>query len=110
MPREPSRLAGNRIASLAAAATIMEAEKVLNGLLLQFIGKVDVRAQRDCPAHRYLEQSASLDRIFCFKHRWRVSRDNIVKYSRRTLQLPLDGTRPTIPECRLRSKRGWMAG
>ena len=91
---------------LVGAATITEAEKVLNGLLLQFNGKVGVRAERDCPAHRYLEQSASLDRIFCFKHRWRVSRDNTVKYSRRTLQLLPDGTRPTFAGMQVEVQEG----
>ena len=37
----------------------------------------------------------SLDGILCFKHRRKVSRDNTVKYNRRTPQLLPDGTRPT---------------
>ena len=37
----------------------------------------------------------SLDQILCFKHRRKVSRDNTIKYKRRTLQ-PLPGeTHPT---------------
>ena len=37
----------------------------------------------------------SLDQILCFKHRRKVSRDNTIKYSRRTLQLLPGKTRPT---------------
>ena len=37
----------------------------------------------------------SLDQILCFKHRRKVSRDNTIKYSRRTLQLLPSKTRPT---------------
>ena len=37
----------------------------------------------------------SLDQILCFKHRRKVSRDNTIKYNRRTLQLLPGGTRPT---------------
>ncbi len=38
----------------------------------------------------------SLDGILCFKHRRKVSRDNTVKYNRRTLQLLPGVTRPTF--------------
>ena len=38
----------------------------------------------------------SLDGILCFKHRRKVSRDNTVKYNRRTLQLQPGVTRPTF--------------
>ena len=37
----------------------------------------------------------SLDQILCFKHRRKVSRDNTIKYNRRTLQLLPSRTRPT---------------
>ena len=37
----------------------------------------------------------SLHQILCFKHRRKVSRDNTIKYNRRTLQLLPGRTRPT---------------
>ena len=53
----------------------------------------------------------SLDRILCLKYRRKVSRDNTVKYNRRTLQLLPDVTRPTYAAgSRLRSRRTWMVG
>ena len=57
--------------------------------------KIGVQAEQDRPAYRSLKQSVSLDGILCFKHRRKVSRDNTVKYRRRTLQLLPDVTRPT---------------
>ena len=80
---------------LAGAATITEANEVLNGFLPRFNEKFGVQAEQDCPAYRSLEQSVSLDGILRFKHRRKVSRGNTVKYNRRTLQLLPDGTRPT---------------
>ena len=41
-------------------------------------------------------KSVSLDGILCFKNRRKVSRDNTIKYNRRTLQLLPDVTRPTF--------------
>ena len=67
----------------------------MNGFLPRFNEKFGVQAEQDCPAYRFLEQSASLDGILCFKHRRKVSRDTTVKYHRRTLQLLPDVTRPT---------------
>ena len=80
---------------LSGAATITEANEVLNNFLPRFNEKFGVQAEQDCPAYRSLEQSVSLHGILCFKHRRKVSRDNTVKYNRRTLQLLPDGTRPT---------------
>ena len=80
---------------LAGAATITEANQVLNSFLPRFNEKFGVQAEQDCPAYRSLEQSVSLDGVLCFKHRRKVSRDNTVKYRRRTLQLLPDVTRPT---------------
>ena len=80
---------------LSGAATITEANEVLNNFLPRFNEKFGVQAEQDCPAYRSLEQSVSLHGILCFKHRRKVSRDNTVKYNRHTLQLLPDGTRPT---------------
>ena len=81
---------------LAGAATIAAANEVISGFLPRFNERFGVRAEQDCPACRSLEQSVCLDRILCFKHHRKVSRDNTVKYNRRTLQLVPDGTRPTF--------------
>ena len=80
---------------LAGSATIAEANEVLNNFIPRFNERFGVQAEQDCPAYRCLEQSVSLDRILCFKHRRKVSRDNTVKYKRRTLQLLPGRTRPT---------------
>ena len=80
---------------LAGAATITEAEKVLNNFLPRFNEKFGVQAEQSILAYRRLEQSVSLHQILCFKHRRKVSRDNTIKYNRRTLQLLPGGTRPT---------------
>ena len=80
---------------LAGAATITEADELLNDFLPRFNEKFGVQAEQGHCAYRRLEQSVSLDQILCFKHRRKVSRDNTIKYSRRTLQLLPSKTRPT---------------
>ena len=80
---------------LAGSATIAEANEVLSNFISRFNERLGVQAEQDRPAYRCLEQSVSLDRILCFKHRRKVSRDNTVKYKRRTLQLLPGITRPT---------------
>ena len=80
---------------LAGAATITEADEFLNDFLPRFNEKFGVQAEQGHCAYRLLEQSVSLDQILCFKHRRKVSRDNTIKYSRRTLQLLPSKTRPT---------------
>ena len=80
---------------LSGAATITEANEVLNNFLPRFNEKFGVQAELSILAYRSLEQSVSLHGILCFKHRRKVSQDNTVKYNRHTLQLLPDGTRPT---------------
>ena len=80
---------------LAGSTTIFEANEVLDNFIPRFNERFGVQAEQDCPAYRCLEQSVSLDRTLCFKHRRKVSRDNTVKYKRRTLQLLPGRTRPT---------------
>ena len=46
------------------------------------------------PTDAWSSQCPSI-RILCFKHRRKVSRDNTIKYNRRTLQLLPCRTRPT---------------
>ena len=81
---------------LAGAAAITEANEALNGFLPRFNEKFGVQAEQDRPAYRTLAQSVSLNGILCFKHRRKVSRDNTIKFNRRTLQLLPDLARPTF--------------
>ena len=80
---------------LAGTATITEANEILNDFLPRFNEKFGLKVEQDCPAYRSLEQLVPLDGILCFKHRRKVSRDNTVKYNRRTLHLLPDGIRRT---------------
>ena len=80
---------------LAGAATITETNELLNGFLPRFNEKFGVQAEQDQLAYRRLGQSEAVDQVLCFKHRRKVSRDNTIKYSRRTLQLLPSKTRPT---------------
>ena len=80
---------------LAGVSTIIEANELLNSFLPRFNEKFGVPAEQDHIAYRRLEQSVSLDQVLCFKHRRKVSRDNTIKYNRRTLQLLPGETRPT---------------
>ena len=80
---------------LAGSATIADANEILDAFIPPFNERFGVQAEQDCPAYRLLDQSVSLDQLLCFKHRRKVSRDNTVKYKRRTLQLLPDETRPT---------------
>ena len=80
---------------MAGSSTIADANEVLDDFIPRFNERVSVPAKQDRPAYRLLEQSVCLDRILCFKHRRKVSRDNTVKYKRRTLQLLPGRTRPT---------------
>ena len=80
---------------LAGASTLTEADELLNSFLPRFNERFGVQAEQDHRAYRRLEQPVPLDQILCFKHRRKVSRDNTIKYNRRTLQLLPGGTRPT---------------
>ena len=80
---------------LAGAATIGEANEVPNDFIPRFNEKFAVQAEQNSDAYRCQRQSVSLDKILCFKHRRKVSRDNTVKYKGCTLQLLPDETRQT---------------
>ena len=80
---------------LAEAATIDDANRVLEGFLPRFNGRFKVPARESEVAYRAINEEMCLERILCFKYRRRVARDNTVRYRWRTLQL-LPGTdRPT---------------
>ena len=80
---------------LAGPKTMDDANAVLREFLVRFNEKFGVCAQQPKVACRPLEQSPSLERIFCFKHRRKVARDNTVKYRWRTLQLLPGRDRPS---------------
>ena len=80
---------------LAGAATIAVADEILNDFRPRFNERFAVQAEQDSLAHPCLEQSVSLDRVLCFKHRRKESRDNTIKYKQMTLQLVPVETRPS---------------
>ena len=76
---------------LARAATINDANRVLDDFLPRFNERFRVPAQHTETAYRDLDGRVCLDTTLCLKYRRRVGRDNTVKYRWRTLQL-LPGT------------------
>ena len=80
---------------LAGAASIDDANRVLEGFLPRFNSRFKVQAQEKEVAYRAVDEGMCLKKTLCFKYRRRVARDNTVRYRWRTLQL-LPGTdRPT---------------
>ena len=76
---------------LACAATIDDANRVLDDFLPRFNERFGVPSRDAEAAYRVLEPGICLDTVLCLKYRRRVGRDNTVKYRWRTLQL-LPGT------------------
>ena len=76
---------------LAHAATINDANRVLDDFLPRFNERFRVPAHHTETAYRDLDGRVCLDTTLCLKYRRRVGRDNTVKYRWRTLQL-LPGT------------------
>ena len=72
---------------LAHAATINDANRVLDDFLPRFNQRFRVPAQHTETAYRDLDGQVCLDTTLCLKYRRRVGRDNTVKYRWRTLQL-----------------------
>ena len=72
---------------LAGAATIDQANAVLQNFLPRFNRQFRVPARQSEVAYRPLDPSLQPERILCFKHSRQVARDNTVKYQWRTLQL-----------------------
>ena len=99
------RMAGtfqDRLASelrLAGAATIDQANAVMQDFLPRFNNQFSVTAQQSRMAYRPLAPSLSLERTLCFKHLRQVARDNTVKYQLRTLQLLPSQDRPQLCQC-----------
>ncbi len=80
---------------LSGAATIDDANRVLEDFLPRFNNRFKVPPQESEVAYRAMDEGMCLEKTLCFKYRRRVARDNMVRYRWRTLQL-LPGTdRPT---------------
>ena len=80
---------------LAGAATIADADHVLQGFLPRFNARFSVPPQCPEAAYHPLASDVCLDRILCFKHRRKVARDNTVRFQLRTLQLLPAPERPS---------------
>ena len=80
---------------LAGAATIAEADNVLQGFLPRFNARFGVPPQCPEAAYRPLASNVYLDRVLCFKHSRKVARDNTVKFQLHTLQLLPEPERPS---------------
>lgn len=80
---------------LAGAATIDQANAVLQNFLPRFNRQFRVPARQSEVAYRPLDPSLQPERILCFKHSRQVARDNTVKYQWRTLQLLPAQDRPS---------------
>ncbi len=80
---------------LAHAATINDANRVLDDFLPRFNERFRVPAQHTETAYRDLDGRVCLDTTLCLKYRRRVGRDNTVKYRWRTLQLLPGMDRPS---------------
>ena len=80
---------------LAGAATITEADILLQDFLPRFNTRFGVPPQCPETAYRPLASDVCLDRILCFKHRRKVARDNTVKFQWHTLQLLPEPQRPS---------------
>ena len=80
---------------LAGAATIDDANHVLDDFLPRFNERFGVPPEHAETAYRVLDPGMCLDTVLCLKYRRRVGRDNTVKYRWRTLQLLPDSARPS---------------
>ena len=80
---------------LAGAATIDDANRVLEDFLPRFNGRFKVPARESEVSYRAVAEGVCPEKILCFKYRRRVARDNTVRYRWRTLQLLPATDRPT---------------
>ena len=80
---------------LARAATINDANRVLDYFLPSFNERFGVPARHEQTAYRDMDWQVCLDTTLCLKYRRRVGRDNTVKYRWRTLQLLPGEDRPS---------------
>ena len=80
---------------LAGAATLEQAQAVLDEFVPRFNRRFGVPPQRSELAFRPLDPEIRLEQVLCFKHRRKVARDNTVKFQSRTLQLLPTPERPS---------------
>jgi len=72
---------------LAGAATLEQAQAVLDEFVPRFNRRFAVPSRCSEPAFRLLDPEISLEQILCFKHRRKVDKDNTVRFQLRTLQV-----------------------
>ena len=79
---------------LAGAATMEEANRVLQDFLPRYDERFGVPAAQPGSAYRPVPLELNLEEILCFKYRRKAARDNTVQFRWRTLQLlpPRDRT------------------
>ena len=80
---------------LAGAATIDQANEVLQQFLPRFNARFAVAAEQPEKAYRRVPVELSLTETICIKHTRKVARDNTVKYHWRVLQLLPGMNRPS---------------
>ena len=80
---------------LAGAATLEQAQAVLDEFVPRFNRRFGVPPQCSEPAFRALDPESCLEQVLYFKHRRKVDRDNTVRFQLRTLQLLPAPERPS---------------
>ncbi len=80
---------------LAGAATLEQAQAVLDEFVPRFNQRFGVPPQCSKPAFRPLDPGSYLEQVLCFKYRRKVDRDNTVRFQLRTLQLLPAPERPS---------------
>ena len=80
---------------LAGAATMEQAQAVLDGFVPRFNRRFGVPRQRSEPTFRPLDPELWLEQVVCFKSRRKVGRDDTVRFQLRTLQLLPAPERPS---------------
>ena len=80
---------------LAGAATLEQAQAVLDEFVPRFNRRFGVPPQCSEPAFRPLDPEISLEQVLGFKHRRKAARDHTVKFQSRTLQLLPTPERPS---------------
>ena len=72
---------------LAGAATLEEANSILQIFLPRFNERFGVPAAQPEPSYRPLDPGLDIDAVLCVKERRRVAKDNTVQYHGQTLQI-----------------------
>ena len=80
---------------LAGAATLEQAQAVLDEFVPRFNRRFGVPPRCSEPAFQPLDPESCLEQVLCFKHRRKVDKDNTVRFQLRTLQLLPAPERPS---------------